>query len=50
VSASKSPSGPVALGRPFTYTVSVKNTGNGPFDSRTGHYLDNMIVWAQQGK
>ncbi len=28
VAASKSPSGPVALGRPFTYTVSVKNTGN----------------------
>ena len=28
VSASKSPSGPVALGRPFTYSVSVKNTGN----------------------
>ena len=28
VSASKSPSGAVALGRPFTYTVSVKNTGN----------------------
>jgi uncharacterized repeat protein (TIGR01451 family) len=28
VSPSKSPSGPVALGRPFTYSVSVKNTGN----------------------
>jgi uncharacterized repeat protein (TIGR01451 family) len=28
VLASKSPGGPVALGRPFTYTVSVKNTGN----------------------
>ncbi len=28
VVASKSPGGPIALGRPFTYTVSVKNTGN----------------------